>query len=89
MDINLILLIVTTILFIALIIFDFAFFRFRERRFEDGEPLSILLQSLTDTLKKRFAAMQIGPDELVEENGPEGTGDFSARRCPLPAPCCR
>lgn len=54
MDTNLALLIVTIILFILLVIFDFAFFRFREKRFEDNEPLSFLLQTTVRSLEEKF-----------------------------------
>ena len=51
MDTNLIELIIAIILFIAVLIFDFAFFRFRDRKFEDGEPLSYITQSMVRSLK--------------------------------------
>ncbi len=51
MDTNLIELIIAIILFIAVLIFDFAFFRFRERKFDESEPLSFLLQNTFRSLK--------------------------------------
>ncbi len=51
MDTNLIFLIITVILFIAILIFDFAFFRFRERKFDDDEPLTFLTQNTLRSLR--------------------------------------
>lgn len=52
MDTNLIELIIAIILFIAVLIFDFAFFRFRERKFDEGEPLSFLTQNTIRSLRQ-------------------------------------
>jgi hypothetical protein len=51
LDTNLIFLIITIILFIAVLIFDFAFFRFRERKFDEDEPLSYLTQNTLRSLR--------------------------------------
>lgn len=51
MDTNLIELIIAIILFIAVLIFDFAFFRFRERKFDESEPLSFLTENTVRSLK--------------------------------------
>ena len=51
LDTNLIFLIITIILFIAVLIFDFAFFRFRERKFDEDEPLSFLTQNTLRSLR--------------------------------------
>jgi hypothetical protein len=58
MDTNLIFLIITIILFLAIVIFDFAFFRFREGKFDDGEPLSFLTQNTLRSLKAWLSALQ-------------------------------
>jgi hypothetical protein len=58
MDTNLIFLIITVILFIAILIFDFAFFRFRERKFDEGEPFNFLVQSTTRRVQAWLNAMQ-------------------------------
>lgn len=57
-DTNLILLITAVVVFVALVIFDFAFFRFREQRFEQDEPLSFLIQSALRRLRAWAGALQ-------------------------------
>lgn len=66
MDTNLILLIITIILFIAVLIFDFAFFRFRDRKFDEGEPLSFITQSTVRSLKGWMNALRQSAPSGVE-----------------------
>lgn len=83
MDTNLIELIIAIILFIAVLIFDFAFFRFRERKFEEGEPLSFLTQNTIRSLQQWANTMQRPkPGELPPY---EGDGDLTDTDFATPA----
>ncbi|MGC1377303.1 MAG: hypothetical protein WA821_13820 [Anaerolineales bacterium] len=76
LDTNLIFLIITIILFIAVLIFDFAFFRFRERKFDDDEPLSFLTQNTLRSLRAWINTL--GQPKLDEPSSLESTDQSEA-----------